>query len=123
MTESKGRFADRRRVHQRQEAGRVGHHQRVKESLVVIEHLIEKDVSFEISRLGVELQSDALKLELERFDAVRQKAHQPKLFAFGLGEGGRLIQPGIVKNSFAALAFHGRPHLKTSLVRLLMSLV
>ena len=106
MAEAKAGLAHRRRVHERQEPGGIGHEDPIEERLVGVLELREVDVPLEIGRLRVELRHRASQLRLKIVDALGKQPEQAESLALVLVESGGLVQPGFVEQGRAARRGH-----------------
>ena len=97
MPELQTRLANRRVVHDGQEARGIRHHGPVKQGFVVIQQIDQIDVAREVIWLTRQLHHHALQLGILCFSHIRNQPDQPERLLFLLGECRRFIQDGILE--------------------------
>ena len=97
VPELQARLADRRVVHDRQEARRIRHERAVEQRLVVVEQVRQVHVTVDVARLVRELQQHASQLQVLALGRVGDEADQAQFRAFRLGERRGLVEGGVVE--------------------------
>src|SRR5579863_3449805 len=106
MTELETSFSDGRVVNDWQEAGRVGHDGPVKQCLVVVQKIDEVDVAIEVGRLVTQLLQNSSQLDIFGFGYVWHKADDSECPFFSFGKGRRLVEGGVLKQSYSTVGTH-----------------
>ncbi len=97
VTEEPTRLPDRRGVDDRHHRGDVIHHGAVEEGFVAVLERREVDVFLERGLLGLEGRHDPQFLLAGSEDPRGQQAAQAQRLAFGIAEGGALVQAGVLE--------------------------
>ena len=112
VVELQAGLADRRVVHDLEEAGRVRHQGAIEQRLVRVEQIHQVDEPVEVGGLFLELQQDTAQLSFNRLRHVGNQPDQPERLALGLRKAGGLVDSGVVQDIDAAFAADrgGRGH-------------
>ena len=104
VVELQAGLADRRVIHDLEEAGRVRHQGAIEERLVRLEQIHQVNKPLEVGGLVLELQQDTSELSLDRLGHIGNQPDQPQRLPLGLGKAGGFVEPGVVQDVDAAFA-------------------
>ena len=94
-------------IDDRHEARRIAHQRLEEQRLVAVAQAHEIDVALEVAGLGVEMPHHPLDLSVQGLDAGRQQALDAVLAPLLVGEGGALVEDGVVEQVQIAVRLGG----------------
>ena len=117
VVELQAGLADRRVVHDFEEAGRVRHQRAVEQRLVRSEKVHQVDEPVDVGVLVLELEHDALQLSLHRLGQVGNQPDQSQRLPLGLGKAVGLVDLRVVQNirpAFVSVLHENSPFLEVA---------